>query len=89
LTRELTGIYYVDKRGAKDLTPVDFNTQWYFGKDFSFRRIEDINADGELDLIIGNNSSVPYDYNTVKLILERYKDGFRSWGFAFFSSGGY
>jgi len=25
----------------------------YYGKDFSFRGIEDINGDGELDLIIG------------------------------------
>ena len=83
-----TGIYYVDKRGVKVLTPVDFQTQWYYGKDFSFRGIEDINGDGELDLIIGNNSSVFYDYNTVTLILERYKDGFRSWGFGIFPSGG-
>lgn len=74
-----TGIYYVDKNGAKIITPVHHIMQSYYGQDFSFRGLEDINADGELDIIIGN---------PVVLVLERFKDGFRSWGFAYFPPGG-
>lgn len=69
-----SGLYYIDENQMRIITPVGFR-QYYYGDDFKFVGFEDINGDGELDIITGK---------PVKLILERYKKGFRSWGFAFF-----
>jgi len=76
---EWQALYYVDKNSILILTPVNHKTQSYFGNDFSLVGFSDINQDGTLDIIIGK---------PVSLILESYKDGFRSWGFAFFPPGG-
>ncbi len=73
------GIYYVEKNKQLILTPIDNIQQQYYGDDFSLSGLEDINGDGLLDIIIGK---------PVSLILESYKNGFRSWGFAFRPKGG-
>jgi len=77
--REWQGIYYISKDKCLIITPIDHHTQSYYGQDFSLIGLQDINGDGGLDIIIGN---------PVSLILESYKGGFRSWGFAFMPPGG-
>lgn len=73
------GVYYVEKEKILILTPIEYHNQQFYGEDFSLAGLEDMNGDGVLDIIIGS---------PVSLILESYKNGFRSWGFAFFPRGG-
>jgi len=73
------GVYFVDKDQSLIITPIKHRYQSYYGEDFSVRGFEGINGDGYLDIILGS---------PVSLILESYKQGFRSWGFAFFPPGG-
>lgn len=78
-------IYFASESGVKIITPASHSAQFYFGESlqtpFGLIGLEDINDDGELDIIIGRK-------RWVTLVLERYKNGFRSWAFPFDPAGG-
>jgi len=72
-------LFWVDARGARVLPPFEPHDQLYWGEDFRFSGLQDVNGDGEPDILVGDPLS---------LILERFEDGFRAWGFPFFPPGG-
>lgn len=73
------GVYIIDKEQMSIVTPVDFNNQYYYGDDFSFVGSIKLNGDEIPELIFGRPE--------VTLILESYKNGYRSYGFPYHYPG--
>ena len=77
------GAYLLTKEKISALLPEDIHKQFFYTEqqdsDLELFGFEDVNVDGELDIILGSKAS---------MILERYGSGFRAWTFAFFPPGG-